>query len=189
MVQHTQQKVFLMFIAKSYPSSPLVFYFKRRGMTTKERPRAGGKEEFRHISWIVVGMTAGTDNQFSCCFSVDDESSERNQNHSRNGNWKLSVEPSLILKWIEEDGSWFIWIVESSHSGGQGVEWGRTQKRQRCEWKEHMIVDGGLRTILGLLYSHHITLMTSSNLTLFIANAFQNHQLQAHPPRTIDSWI
>lgn len=67
-------------------------------------------------------MTAGTDNQFSCCFSVDDESSERNQNHSRNGNWKLSVEPSLILEWIEEDGSWFILIVESSHSGGQGVE-------------------------------------------------------------------
>lgn len=29
------------------------------------------------------------------------------------------------------------------------------------------------------LYSHHTTLMTSFNLTLFIANAFQNHQLQA----------
>lgn len=53
-------------------------------------------------------MTVGTDNQFSCCFSVDDESSKINPNHFRNGNWKLSVEPSLILEWIEEDGSWFI---------------------------------------------------------------------------------
>lgn len=79
-------------------------------------------------------MTAGTDNQFSCCFSVDDESSERNQNHSRNGNGKLSVETSLILEWIEQDGSWFIELWRAVTL--EAREWNEAELRRDRDMSE-----------------------------------------------------
>lgn len=147
-------------------------------MTTKEPRtklvRKEGKEEFRHVNRIVVGMAAGTDNRFSHCFSVDDESSKRNLLIPETG-----IERFECGAWFNIEEYWRRRFMGFNCGGqylGRPGKWNEAElRRDRDEWKEHMIVDGRLGAKRCPLSS------LSSNPSLFIANTLLISPAQGSP--------